>query len=141
LLFFVDVALKCKLRGYMTELKIGQPDPMPRSPFLSLIAAPVLQQKAANALAGLTNLVRGYSSRLDQILHCFMGRIRRPNIGELAGAMQSGQVECINCIILHTPLSRLNGGSGRRNHLAGMPKPNQVAMQAIATRASLIGKG
>lgn len=92
-------------------------------------------QSLADATSGL------YFDSASRLTHStIIGRIRRPDKGELASAMQSGQVECIDCIVLHTPHSRLNGCAGRRNHLTGMPKPNQVAMQAIATRASLIGK-
>jgi hypothetical protein len=68
-----------------------------------------------------------------------MGIVRNPNFGEFAGAMQPRQRHGI-APVRFDPVSRFDRDQRRRHHHAGVPKPSQESMQAVAARSRFVAE-
>jgi hypothetical protein len=81
----------------------------------------MIQATGWRYLAGLGKHLRRAGSYQDA--HRFIGGVRNPNFGELAGAVQPRQHYSIAPVRID-PISRFDRDQRRRNHRAAVPKPN-----------------
>ncbi|BCH19800.1 hypothetical protein MesoLjLa_66510 (plasmid) [Mesorhizobium sp. L-2-11] len=65
--------------------------------------------------------------------------VGHPNGGQLTGSIEAGEHGGIAAVRLQ-PIAGLPRNQRRRHHVAPMAKPRELAMNAIAARASLIAK-
>ena len=80
-------------------------------------------------LARLAEHPHGGGSGSDQVAHRLVRRVRHPNRGELARAVQLRQAQRITPVGLH-PVARLARDQGRRHHHAGVAEALELPLQS-----------
>ena len=95
------------------------------------------QQEALQVLARLAEDPHGRGPRPDKIAHRLVRRIRHPDGGQFAGPMQLRQCHRITPVGLH-PVARFARDQGRRHDHAGMTKPLELPLQAVAAWSRLV---
>ena len=136
----VDIVLQHDLLGWMREAQRRQPPSIGQGPGGPAGIDPAMpQQEALQMLARLAEHPHGRGSGTDEVAHRLMRRVRHPHRGELAGPVQLRQAQRVTPVGLH-PVARLARDQGRRHHHAGVTKPLELPLQAVAARAGLIAE-
>jgi hypothetical protein len=90
-------------------------------------------------LPGLLQRIIGTFTRTHQIAHRLMCFIWNPYWSQRVRAMQTHQAHRIAPIGLH-PIAWTLGDERRRHHLAVMPEREELTIQIVSGRASLVAK-
>ena len=133
----VDLLLQHDLLGRVCEAEPGQPAPVCWRPSLAAREHPIVaQQETQELLPRPSHRLHGSRPRPDKITHGLMYRIRDPDRGQLAGAMQSCQRDRVAAVGFH-PVARPHWYQRWGHHRAVVAKSGDLPLQTIAARAGL----
>src|SRR3954452_11413090 len=131
---------RTRILGWMLEAEVGEPPGMDLGPGPgAAVDPPVAQQKGLQMLAlGAQVRHRGLTGA-HQFADSLMARIRHPDGGQLAGAMQAGQGDGIPAIGLDALARPLRDQRGSDDS-AIVPEGADLPLQSIAGRPGLVAE-
>ena len=136
-----SVILEDELAGRMIEAQRLQPLQVSRRPGLDsrwcLNRLP--EQELGQPVHGSAEVVLGVKPTADQVPQSLVLLTWDPDGCEIAGTKQSGQGDGVS-IVSFDPITSASGNQRRRHHDAVHPKLSQLAMETVASRASLVGR-
>ncbi len=124
--------------GWMGEALRRQPSKMgPRLGRAPRENPAMTQQERLELLACLLQRVMSALTGTDKVAHCLMCFVRYSHSGQLTGAVQPCQADCI-APVGFDPVTWTAGEKRWRHHLALMPQRDDLAIKIVPGRARLV---